>query len=509
MTVLPSFAGSAGVSVRQAEVRALRVAQEAAAHVPAYARFLRLAGYDPARLRGFADFCQLPILDKASYLTRYPLDQRCRRGELPRAHIVTLSSGSSGQPVLWPRFPEQDALLEASFAAMFQEHFRIQERWTLLVVTLAMGSWVAGTLVAEMGQRIFARPGVRGTVVTPGLNQDEALRFIEQLGPHYDQTIIIGYPAPLASLLEAGEQHGIAWPALNVQLVTGGEYVSEGQRERALERIGKDPERLEGFVVLFASSEVAGALGYETPLCLLVRRLCARSPALTEALFGSRVIPSLVQYDPQNYFLQIEQGEILLTTRGAVPLVRYNTHDRGGLLSAAELLARCQAHGYDLLAELRRRGLGPEAYRPLPLVYVFGRSDAATVHGANVYVEQVRAVLEQPGLPAFTSGRFRLGASTDPDGRATLRVEVELRPGVEASPDLSASYQQAVAQGLQQVNSEFRSAYEAARGRLEVQVVLLPFGAFDQTRGKHQYLARNHRADLTASEATNGGRGAI
>jgi len=503
--VLPSSAGSARVSVRQAEVRALRVAQEAAAHAPAYARFLRLAGYDPARLRGFADFCQLPVMDKASYLARYPLDQRCRRGELPRAHIVTLSSGSSGQPVLWPRFPDQDALLEASFAAMFQEHFRIRERWTLLVVTLAMGSWVAGTLVAEMGQRIFARPGMRGTVVTPGLNQEEALRFIEQLGPHYDQTIIIGYPAPLATLLAAGAQRGLAWPALNVQLVTGGEYVSEGQRERALRQIGKDPERLEGFVVLFASSEVAGALGYETPLCLLIRRLCVGSPALTEALFGSRVIPSLAQYNPLSYFLQTENNEILLTARGAVPLVRYNTHDRGGLLTHEEMLARCRAHGHDLLAELRKRRPDLASYDPLPFVYVFGRSDAAIVHGANVYVEQVRAVLEQPGLPAFTSGRFRLGASTEPDGQATLRVEVELRPGVEASPELTASYQQAVVQGLQQVSSEFRAAYEAARGRVAVQVALLPFGAFHQTGGKHQYLERNHRAEPTATEATNGG----
>src|SRR5947199_3681699 len=128
----------------QAETHALRVAQEAAAHVPAYARFLRLAGYDASRLRSFAEFCALPTMDKPSYLTRYSLEQRCRRGDLARAHIVTLSSGSTGQPVLWPRFPEQDAVLQDGFMTMLQEHFRIRERWTLLVVTLAMGSWVAG-----------------------------------------------------------------------------------------------------------------------------------------------------------------------------------------------------------------------------------------------------------------------------------------------------------------------------------------------------------------------------
>jgi phenylacetate-CoA ligase len=492
------------MSARQAEIHALRVAQEAAAHVPAYARFLRLAGYDASRLRSFAEFCALPTMDKCSYLARYSLEQRCRRGDLARAHIVTLSSGSSGQPVLWPRFPEQDAVLQAGLMAMLQEHFRIRERWTLLVVTLAMGSWVAGTLIAELGQRIFAQPGLRGTVVTPGLNQEEALRFVEQLSPHYDQTLVIGYPAPLANLLEDGEQRGLTWPDLNVHVITGGEYVSEGQRERILARIGKDPERLEGFVVLFASSEVAGALGYETHLCLLIRRLCARSPALTQALFGSTVIPSLNQYNPLNYFLQVENDELLLTTRGAVSLVRYNTHDRGGLLTLDEMLARCRAQGFDLRAELRARGFGPEALQPLPFVHVFGRSDAAIVHGANVYVEQVRQVLDGPGLPAFTTGRFQLEGLTDPDGRSILRVEVELRAEIEASAELCASYQQAILQGLQQVNSEFRVAYEAARGRIAVHVALLPFGTFRQTTGKHQYLARDC-STAPPRAATNGG----
>src|SRR3954470_21769050 len=106
------------MSARQAEIHALRVAQEAAAHVPAYARFLRLAGYDASRLRSFAEFCALPTMDKPSYLTRYSLEQRCRRGDLARAHIVTLSSGSTGQPVLWPRFPEQDAVLQDGFMAL-------------------------------------------------------------------------------------------------------------------------------------------------------------------------------------------------------------------------------------------------------------------------------------------------------------------------------------------------------------------------------------------------------
>ena len=137
-------------------MRALRVAQETAAQVPAYARFLRLAGYDPSRLRSFADFCALPIMDKPSYLARFRVEQRCRRADLARAHHVTLSSGASGAPTLWPRFPEQVAETLAGYTALLQDHFRVRERWTLLVVNLALGSWQAGMLIAEVGQRLFA-----------------------------------------------------------------------------------------------------------------------------------------------------------------------------------------------------------------------------------------------------------------------------------------------------------------------------------------------------------------
>ena len=81
------------------------MAQEAAAQVPAYARFLRLADYDATRLRTFADFCGLPPVDKTSYLERYPLDQRCRRGDLARAQAVTLSPARRATPRSGPATP--------------------------------------------------------------------------------------------------------------------------------------------------------------------------------------------------------------------------------------------------------------------------------------------------------------------------------------------------------------------------------------------------------------------
>jgi phenylacetate-CoA ligase len=479
---------------RQAERGALRTAQEAAARVPAYAAFLRRAGYDPARLSAHADFRGLPIMDKDSYVARYPVAQRSHCGDVGQAHIVTLSSGSSGIATLWPRRPEQDTAMVAAFEAVLQEHFHIRQRRTLLVIGIPIGAWVAGTLMVAVGQRIFSQPGIEGTVVTPGPDPEAVLHFVEQLSRQYDQTIFTGTALPM--ILAEGTRRGIRWPDLNAGALMGGEWLSQERRERLLQGLGRDPDRLEGFVGLFVSAEAGGLIGHETHLCLLLRRLCVQTPALAHALFGSTVLPSFHQYDPTHVFLEAEQGEILLTKPGPVPLIRYNTHDCGGLLTIDAVQQCCREHGYDLVAELQARGFGPETLCPRPLLYVYGRSDAVIVQRANVSVHHVAHVLEEQGSHVVATGSFELDAWTDPDGCATLHVAVELRDGVEASAALRAHFQTRIVQGLLAVNSEFRDAYRSTAGRLEVAVELLPFGAF--TRGLKQHRRIRHPGDRPA-----------
>jgi phenylacetate-CoA ligase len=476
----------------QAEVYALRVAQEAAAHVPAYARFLRQHGYDARRLRSFADFCALPVMDKASYLARYPLAERCRQGDVTRAHIVTLSSGTSGPATFWPRYPEQDSQLWNGLRTMFQEHFRIRERWTLVVVGAAMGPWGFSTSATQATQRIFSERGIRGTVVTPGIDREEALRFVEQLHTHYDQTILVSYPTLVVPLLEAGQARGISWPELNTGVWTSGEGTTEPQRERILQYLGKDPDRLEGLVNGFGATEVAGLIGYETHLCLLIRRLCEQAPALAEALFGSRVVPSLNQYNPLSYFLQSENGEVLLTMRGAVPLIRYNTHDRGGLLGFDEMGLRCRAAGYDLREELRARSLGHEYFRPLPFLYVHGRNDGVTVHSVCVYLEEVAHALEQTILRPTNTGNFELSAIPDPEGTVTLHVAVELCEGITANDALRRFYEDQVLVGLVEISPRFRATYEVSRERTALEVEFLPYGTLQHRGPKHQRAVLPH-----------------
>jgi phenylacetate-CoA ligase len=469
---------------RQAQTQALRTAQAAAAQVPAYGRFLRQAGYDVGRLRRFEDFCDLPIMDKGSYLSRYPVAERCPQSDVARSNRVTLSSGSSGLPTLWPRWPEQNAATFAAVGSMLQDHFQIRERWSLIVLTVGVGSWGFGGTLIHLAGSVLSEPGMRGTLVTPGLNVEETFRFVEELSPHYDQTILIGYPAPLAHLLEAGVQRGISWPDINTRAVAGGEYMPMGLRERILAYVGADADRLTGLINLFGTTEVAGIIGYETHLSLLLARLCARTPALGEALFGSPIIPSIIQYNPLVYFIQDHESELLLTVRGAVPLIRYNTRDRGGLLCFEDVLARARDFGYDLGEELRARGFSRSALRPLPFQYVFGRTDGIIVHGINVYTDQVRHALEESRLEAYHTGNLQLSASTDAEGRATICITIELRRGAVPTESLQAQYHARLVEGLLQTSSILRAVYQAGGGRLHVELDLVPYGALRSANPK-------------------------
>jgi phenylacetate-CoA ligase len=475
-----------------AELWALRVAQEAAACVPAYGRFLRQAGYDATCLRSFEDFCALPVMDKPSYLVHYPLADRCRHSDLTRAYVAVFSSGTGGPATLWPRYPDQEPATVGAVRTLLQEHFRIQHHSTLVVLATAMGPWAFGTGMTLVTQRIFADPDARGAVVTPGLDQDHALHFVEQLGPYYDQTVIVGYPTLLPPLLEAGVQRGIAWRSLDVSTLTAGEAASEAQRERVLEYLGKNPEQLEGFVSLFGASEVAGVIGYETRLCLLLRRLCINAPCLAAALFGTSIMPSVIQYNPRSYFLQVEEGEVLLTMRGAVPLIRYNTHDRGGLLRFEDVVSTCRSQGYDLGAELQARGCGIEHLRPLPLLYVHGRSDAITVHSVNVYLDEVAHALEQPALRTSNTGNFEVSTVSSAAGLVTLRVVVELRAGLSPDDALLAVYQQRVLAGLAEASPRFRATYEASRERTALEVAFVSYGTMQGRGPKRQRVVLPH-----------------
>jgi phenylacetate-CoA ligase len=443
---------------------ALEIFRSAAERVPAYRRFLAAHGVDAEQVRTLDDFRRLPVTTKETYHRPNPLADLCLDGDLSGCDMLAMSSGSSGEPTVWPRFVADELGSAARFEQVLAEAFEAEQRSTLVVVCFALGTWVGGMYTTACCRHIAAK-GYPLTVVTPGHQKPEILRVLRALAPLYDQIVLCGYPPFLKDLIDEGKHSGFEWERHAVRIVMAGEVFSESWRTLVTERIGaNDPTRVSAS--LYGTAD-GGVLANETPLSIALRRFLAEHPAAAHELFGEARLPTLCQYDPlHRYFEQEPDGSLLFSGAGSVPLVRYKILDRGGIIPYAQLLAFIKKRGFS--ADVSRA-------RQLPFVYVFGRSSfAVSFYGANVYPENVAPALEQQPFASLTTGKFVMQVRHDAEQNAALEIAVELGRAVAASAQLAADIAAALRRQIERQNSEF-SNYVPAERRTP-RVLLLPEG---------------------------------
>ncbi|MDX3188009.1 hypothetical protein PV458_06330 [Streptomyces sp. MN03-5084-2B] len=455
-----------------AEDGVLELFHRTAETVPAYRKFLREHGIEPASVVTMADFRRLPLVDKAGYHRKYPLPELCRGGTFDGLDMIAVSSGSSGHPTIWPRALEDELHVARRFETVLVDAFAAGERSTLAVVCFPLGTWVGGLFTTACVRHLAAK-GCPITVVAPGNNKAEILRVLPELAPHFDQVVLLGYPPFVKDVVDTGTAAGVDWPAYAIKLVLAGEVFSEQWRELVARRAGiSDPVR--HIASLYGTAD-AGVLGTETPLSAGIRRFFAGRPELAREVFGDARLPTLVQYDPASRFFEVHEGTLVFTADGGIPLVRYHIADDGGLLPHAELLAYCARHGFT-----------PDTGGPdLPFAYVFGRSlFTVSFFGANVYPENVTVGLEQPGISDTVTGKFVIESIEDADRDRRLRVTVEVAPGATADAGRIAA---AVRAQLVRLNSEFAHYVPAERQLPDV--VLRPAGdpEYFPAGVKHRY----------------------
>jgi phenylacetate-CoA ligase len=450
----------------------LALFREAADTVPAYARFLRSAGVDPAAVQ---EPSAIPLMTKADYHQRYPLAERCRGGRLDAAAVVALSSGSSGKPTVWPRSVADEKPVTARFEQVFRDGFQADRRSTLAVVCFALGNWVGGMYTVAACRQLSA-DGYPITVAAPGNDVDEILRVIEELGGLFDQTVLLGYPPFVKNVVDAGTARGIDWPAYRPKMVLAGEVFSEQWRDLVAARTGMtDPDT--DVAALYGTAD-AGVLGNETPLSVRIRRFLATRPDIASSLFGDSRLPTLVQYDPAaRLFETAPDGTLVFSADGTVPLVRYHIADEGGVVPHDDLVALCRSHGFD-------PGDGPE----LPFVYVFGRSlFTVSYFGANVYPENVTVGLERPHISGWTTGRFVLRTVEDADHDRRLSVIVELVAGAEPTMERRRQAAESIRTELLRLNSEFAHYVPAEHQTPQVELRPADDPEFFPRGVKHRY----------------------
>ena len=79
--------------------KALEAFRTASAKVPAYKDLLRKKGINPVHIRTLKDFQKLPVIDKKTYIHKYPFKDLFGDRTIPP--MAYASSGSSGKPTFW------------------------------------------------------------------------------------------------------------------------------------------------------------------------------------------------------------------------------------------------------------------------------------------------------------------------------------------------------------------------------------------------------------------------
>lgn len=455
------------------------------AAVPAYRQFLQARGVACGEVASFQEFQSLPLLNKTNYIQQYPLPRRCKGGGLTACDRLAVSSGSTGVATFWPRSVVDELDVALRFEQVFHHSFQAHQRDTLAVVCFPLGNWIGGMFTTSCCWHL-AQKGYPLTVATPGNKPDEILRVVQDIGPHFQQTVLLGYPPFVKDVIDTGSVQGIVWRDYHIKFVFAGEVFSEEWRNLMLQRVGSASPCRDS-ASLYGTAD-GGVLGNETPLSIAIRRCLAEHPAVARELFGESRLPTLVQYDPMSRFFELIEGSTLAVTGDSgVPLIRYHIADRGGLMSYRELMAFLQDRG---LNSLKDYGLDTEEF-PLPFVWVFGRADfTVSFYGANIYPENVVVGLEQAEFAGWVSGKFVMEVRHDETASEFLRITVELRPSVGADCDKQAAIGLSIQSQLRRLNSEFANYVPAAKQMPHIE--LLPFGdpGYFPAGVKHRYTRR-------------------
>lgn len=452
---------------------ALKVFHDAAERVPAYRDFLSQHRVDPAKIKTLADFVQVPATDKDNYFRKYRLDQLSWDGKIDAKYIST-SSGSTGEPMFWPRGQTQDELVNQIFQPLLGDLLGARKKSSLLAISFGLGTWIAGFELYNAA----AQSGCRLTTITPGIDKAEVIKQVKQLAPLYEQTIVAGYPPFVKDIIETGAKEAIDWSKLEVRLLTAGEAISEAWRDWMLQAIGR-PGSLDHVINYYGMAET-GTVGHETPATIWLRRQAVASPS---GRFGGHTAAAVYQYrDTLRFFESAADDHLLLTSRAGLPLIRYNTRDRGGLVQFDEAVAD---NGSDLEAA------AGQTWR-LPFVYLYGRRDlSVSLYAVNIYPENIKAGLEDPAVAKIATGMFVMETKTTDQQDQYLEIQAELRPGQSASPAVAASIARSLLENLRRFNSEYNKLYDSVGENAVPKLILKPAGELNYVPGrKHKWAKR-------------------
>lgn len=404
---------------------ALRIFSLARKKVPAYKNFLTKNKAISKSIKSTADFKSLPVISKKNYIRKYPLPALSIDGHFNKPLIFTATSGSTGEPFYFHRSFDLDwktSVLHELF--YLHGHYKKGEP-LLVIVCFGMGVWIGG-IITYQAFHLLQKRGYNVSIITPGINKREIFNSLKNLGKEYKNIILVGYPPFIKDIIDEAPYNGVDWRKFRVRIIFAAEVFTEGFRDYVSRAVNIKNPYLDTMNI-YGTAEL-GAMAFETPLAILIRRLCAKKPKLFEEVFGEiKKTPTLCQYIPSFILFEAEGEDILVSGDNTIPLVRYSLGDHGGTYSFNEMIKKLKKLGVDLKKEAKKAGIGRYWYEP-PFVYVYERADFSTnLYGLQVYPEPVREALLKKPLSSYLTGRFTLETRFDSKQNQYLLIHLEVR----------------------------------------------------------------------------------
>lgn len=458
---------------REREKRSLRLFKEVARRVPAYKDFLRKHRVDPSKIKTYKDFGNLPLTSKKDYLKKYPLEKLSWDGTLKKPLVFTSTSGSTGDPFYFPRGKE----LDWQYSVLIQEYLSQSTRSSsgpvLVIIGFGMGVWIGGIITYKAFEIAAQNNNLPVSIITPGINKGEIFHALRNLSPQYKETILVGYPPFVKDIIDEAPTQGINLKKLNLRLLFAAEAFNEKFRDYLVKKTGIKNSHLDTLNI-YGTADI-GAMAYETPLSILIRRLAIKNKQIFKDLFGDITkTPTLAQYNP--FFMNFEApgGEIVLTGNNTIPLIRYAIGDHGGVATFDEINEKLVANKISLAKEAKTAGINNKIYQK-PFVYVYERSDlSTTLYGLQIYPEVIREVLLDDPHGKYLTGKFSMMTKFDKKHNQYLEINLELKKGKKQSTRIKKHLNNVIVLNLRSKISEFKELNNFLGKRAHPKIVFWP-----------------------------------
>lgn len=458
--------------LKEREKRMFKIFKSAAKNIPAYRDFLRKNNIDYKKIKNYESFKTVPAINKKNYLKEYPLKKICWEGMLEKPMVYTSTSGSTGTPFYFPREEKLDWQCSVIKNLFMHNSCLNKEGSSLVVICFGMGVWIAG-LITYKAFEIISHNGHPVSIITPGINKLEIFNALKNLSPNYKQTILIGYPPFIKDIIDEAPERGVNLKKMNVRLLFAAESFTEKFRNYIVKKVGIKNMYLDTLNI-YGSADI-GAMAFETPLSILVRRVAVRNKELFRDIFsGINKTPTLAQYIPLFINFEAENGELMLTGDNAIPLIRYSIGDNGGVLNFSEIKDKFKRHGFNIYKEARKAGIKDHIYE-LPFVYVYERADFSTsLYGALIYPEPVKEAIQDRSFDNFLTGKFSLVTKYSEKNNQYLEINIEMQKNKKSNNSLRRKATAKIYKVLREKISEFREISDHIKDRTLLKLVFWP-----------------------------------